>query len=409
MTRKEIEFPFGHEDMAGFLKNAWENGLLDEYSNNHFLIEALEGRITELQWKDQLINNDQFKLYLPTNGKDINYAIFSNNFIINLSSRLSLLQKTFGEKPIQEFVRNQLAAGKKEYDRDAFFQALSEIEILSFYAKRHRWTNAAYEPPISGGKTNPEASFQSEIECSKDGARKKVKINIEVKTPQFPNTPSNSTRVLIPGVLLTEKGKSDLSELSKAGDYKLLMPRVTKLIDFINSAVTKFDEYSDDEINLLYINWSYSDFPSNGFLEAWSLLTNEANGLLTHPSCAKKLNLRTPLSEEANKKISAVIVYSSSLEQLMFSDFTFSWVKSAIAGPHFRMFVIDEKLRNAEINDESTLLFNITGMNPDIPRDKEWQLLVNNAWDAQSGEDDKAADCALSHIALEIIEKNILT
>ena len=93
----------------------------------------------------------------------------------------------------------------------------------------------------------------------------------------------------------------------------------------------------------------------------------------------------------------------------MFSDFTFSWVKSAIAGPHFRMFVIDEKLRNAEINDESTLLFNITGMNPDIPRDKEWQLLVNNAWDAQSGEDDKAADCALSHIALEIIEKNILT
>lgn len=61
MTRKEIEFPFGHEDMAGFLKNAWENGLLDEYSNNHFLIEALEGRITELQWKDQLFNRRSAK------------------------------------------------------------------------------------------------------------------------------------------------------------------------------------------------------------------------------------------------------------------------------------------------------------------------------------------------------------
>ncbi len=123
MTRKEIEFPFGHENMADFLKMHGKNGLLDEYSNNHFLIEALEGRITELKWKDQLINNDQFKSYLPMNGKDINYAIFSNNFIINLSSRLSLLQKTFGEKPIQEFVRNQLAAGKKEYDRDAFFSS----------------------------------------------------------------------------------------------------------------------------------------------------------------------------------------------------------------------------------------------------------------------------------------------
>ena len=47
-----------------------------------------------------------------------------------------------------------------------------------------------------------------------------------------------------------------------------------KLKDFLNSASSKFSVPQSNEYNLLYINWSYCDFASNSFLEAWSLLTN---------------------------------------------------------------------------------------------------------------------------------------
>ena len=125
-------------------------------------------------------------------------------------------------------------------------------------------------------------------------------------------------------------------------------------------------------------NWSYSDFPSNSFLEAWSLLTNDFNGLLTHREIGPKLHLSEPLNPEAFSKITAIIVYTSSLDQLMFTDFRYVWQgTNPDVGQRFRMFVLDEKLRDAEISCNSKVLFTITGMRPSILEPKSWKLLFN--------------------------------
>ena len=409
MARKDLAFPINNDmGLVAFLRKVWKDGWLDEYSDKHFLIQALEGRVSKIQWEEQLINNNIAVMYAPIKNGTVDYNSFSRNFIINISQRLSILENTFGEKQIKNFICHQLAAGKQNYNRDQFFQALSEIEILSFYSERYKWTNPTYEPTIGRHGTNPEASFEAEFKCSNNGLSKKVRINIEVKTPKFPDVSFNKKRVIVPTVLLTEKGKTDLEELCKIFGYTLLLPRVTKLVDFINSAVSKFNDYSDNVINILYVNWSYSDFPSNGFLEAWSILTNEVNGLLTCPDCVKLLNLSHPLSEEVKRKITAVVVYTSSLEQLMFSNFRYSWQRSPNVGPRFRMYVIDEKLRIAELEDSSSLLFKITGMNPDMPKDKEWRLLVNNGKNESTDFSDQANDCMVNMLALDIINKNIL-
>lgn len=56
------------------------------------------------------------------------------------------MSAVFGEEKIKKCIKNQLSAGKSSYDRDMFFQALSEIEILSFYCGRIKWTEALYAP-----------------------------------------------------------------------------------------------------------------------------------------------------------------------------------------------------------------------------------------------------------------------
>ena len=47
------------------------------------------------------------------------------------------------------------------------------------------------------------------------------------------------------------------------------MPRVQKLKDFLNSAADKFEPVDHvNHMNLLYINWSYSEFEEEGYQEA---------------------------------------------------------------------------------------------------------------------------------------------
>ena len=48
----------------------------------------------------------------------------------------------------------------------------------------------------------------------------------------------------------------------------------------------------------------------------------------------------------------------------MFSDLRFIWQRNGV-GPRFRMWVLDPKLREAELANQSDILLHITGMNPD--------------------------------------------
>lgn len=47
MKRFETKYPNEELDLAGALKKAWTAGWLDEFSDDHFLIKAIEERLSE--------------------------------------------------------------------------------------------------------------------------------------------------------------------------------------------------------------------------------------------------------------------------------------------------------------------------------------------------------------------------
>lgn len=365
MLRSKKPFPKNIDiEVCSYLKKIWEDGWLDDYSNDHFLIMAIENRLDKFSWEKQFLNNNNNSYYSTiSNDGVIKYESFSINFCMNFSNRLNGMANMFGEQKTKKFIIDQLSAGKENYNEDIFFQALSEIEILTFFHRGFNWTEIKYEPSIGKNGANPEAYFVGEICSNNSSSPLTVKANIEVKTPKFPCLQSRKEKFIIPTVLLSQTGISKLSKLCEENNVEMVLPRVNKLIDFINSASKKFCFPKTNEYNLLYINWSYSDFPSNAFLEAWNLLTNEYNGLLTHPEIASMLSLKEPISLDAYKKITAIIVYTSSIDQLMFSDFRHVWQRNRW-GCKFRMYVLDEQLRDDIVNKNYDLFFQLTSMNP---------------------------------------------
>ena len=363
--RRDTNFPIDSE-LCSYLKKAWDKGLFDEYSDEHFLIKAIENRLNHFVAIDQLINNNFNITGIIDENGNIDFDIFNLNFCINFSNKLNYLCETFGESSIERFITNQLSAGKKNYSEDTFFQALSEVSILSFFAAQRRWDNVSYEPRLlnTSSKKNPEASFCGLFTCDNNmnpdpKQEKKVKINVEVKSARFMHDSHQKERIAIPTVLLTPEGQNLVKKYCNTNDIKYLDPRILTLRDFINSAASKFNLPGENEYNLLYINWSFRDFSSNSFLEPWSLLTNEINGVLTHSEAAKSIDI----DSDALEKISAIIVYTESLEGLMFGDFRYVWQNNG-AGNRFRMWIIDNELRQLEEKGLSNILFYITGMRP---------------------------------------------
>ena len=404
--RNQRPFPIKGIDNNTYLKIAWEKGWLNDYSNDHFLIKAIENKLNDIDWKKQLISNNQVAYFSPLNiSGDIDYNSFMINFILNLSYSLEYMSKTFGEEKIKEFITNQLAAGKFNYNPNSFFQALSEIEILKFYCNRYEWDQALYEPPIGQNGSNPEASFSLLPSSERSLFPQGITVNIEVKTPGFHLLNDSDDRRVIPTILLNDEGRSKFAELCKLHDLKCVMPRITKIIDFLNSAAKKFNKPKENELNLLYINWSYSDFPSNSFLEAWSLLTNEINGVLNHPEIGMRLPFKEPLHKDVYEKISAIVVYTSSLDQLMFSDFRFSWQRNGIAGHRFRM-ILNENDYIGNITDKYTdALFQISGMNPDLPSDTKFKILFERNWSSKTSLNNQLDDCKFMCKAEQIVNK----
>lgn len=404
--RSDTQFPASCNDFIGFIRTAWEDGWLNDYSEDHFLIKCINNKLTGIEWESQLLFNNSTSISTPImTDEQVDYQSFAINFIVNLSAKLMGMSNVFEEEKIRKFVEDQLAAGKSSYDRDKFFQALSEVEILSFYCGRADWTEALYEPPTGVNGSNPEARF---VFCD-DVTNISTTINIEVKTPKFPLIVKHRERTTIPTILLSDIGRKNIQKLCEDNSSKCIMPRVTKLVQFINSAANKFKKPKENEYNLLYINWSYSDFPSNGFLEAWSLLTNDKNGILTHPEIGTNLPFDSPICNEAYEKITAVIVYTSSLDQLMFSDFRYSWQGSPNVGPRFRMFVLDKQLRKRELANKSNILSKITGMRPSILEPDKWRVLFDHNWTEDTTIEAKADDCNFSMKAFNIVNNNFLT
>ncbi len=360
--RKDTPFPMKSTLMTEFLEKAWNDGWLDAFSDEHFLIRALEGRLQNFVGMSQLTQNN-LAMFCPTkpNG-DLDLVSFCNNFCINLSMKLAGMSNAFGEDAIKHFIVDQLSAGKQHhYKEDAFLQALSEISILSFWLSICHWNQAIYEPPVKVGSNNknPEASFIRSL-TQPDGKTSIIaKINVEVKSPAFPHNNHINEKILIPSVLLTEQGRAQVQAFCQDNGVTYLPPRVKKLVDFINSATEKFEVPTKNELNLLYINWTYRDYPSNSFLEAASLLSNPFNGLLYYPDIAQQMGV----SPEAFKKISAIIVYTESLEGVMFTDYRHIWQRHS-AGPRFRIYALEQNIKQDIYENSREFVFQMTGMNP---------------------------------------------
>lgn len=369
--RHDIISPLKDDLFCGFLNKLWNDGWLDSYSDNHFLIRAMNNNIDSFAGRTQLeANNANLFNY----GKKIGY-----NFAVNFSNKLSHLYNVFGEDEIRKFVIDQLSAGKDNYDEDQFFRALSEVEVLQFYSTFVYSANkiCRYEPSLGENGRNPEARFIYD---------EKITVDIEMKTPGFSND-NKREKMLLPTVLINENGRKTIHELCSLHDYECKLPRARKIVDFINSASSKFEApTSANHLNLLYINWSYSEFPSRGYLEAYSILYNDLTGFINH----KEIGLKFGIKEEAYTNISAIIVYTSSLNNLITQDFRYLWST--------RNFAI------VPLNVDITLLAKITQMNYHNNKFPPYLLSTSNA----RSYDEQIEEAVLSTKVIQILKKDFI-
>ena len=114
MERHETKFPKNADNFLNvYLKELWENGLLDNYPEEHFLIKAIEGDIECFHWLNQFVNNNVPSMYTPINLYGMDYNSFTRNFLINFSQKLKCLSKNFGSKKFDKFIKEQMAANGK--------------------------------------------------------------------------------------------------------------------------------------------------------------------------------------------------------------------------------------------------------------------------------------------------------
>ena len=140
MKRSDTQSPCTKNIMCGYINEIWKNGGLDNFSEEHFLIQAMYNNVSKFKGYEQLSNNNANFFNFDNN--------FGLNFTINLSNKLEFLNKIFGQVNIKNFIEDQLSAGKNNYNEDQFFRALSEIEVLKYYCSfgPSQLSKAIYEP-----------------------------------------------------------------------------------------------------------------------------------------------------------------------------------------------------------------------------------------------------------------------
>lgn len=288
-------------DFLEIIRNFWETGVLDDYSEDHFLIRAINNDVSYFR-----------HFFLRKHITDIDPSTFPWHFIVNLDGKIKNFMNCFGSVKIENFFKNQFAAGKSNYDENQFFEALSEFHVLSFFANFGPAVlkEAIYEPRLGESDKNPEARFIYANDTV---------LDIEIKTPNFPER-NLLENIVIPACLLNNDGRKSLSDFCKINGISCHLPRILKIKDFMNYAGDKFAEISsENHINLLVINWTSTDLLETGLFEPTTLLCNPANGLFRNKDVALNLGI----SEAALRKISAIFFYMLPEGCLFFNDFRY--------------------------------------------------------------------------------------
>ncbi|WP_256972947.1 hypothetical protein [Clostridium botulinum] len=343
-----------NNEFLKYLIDINKKGWLDEFSDNHFIIKAINGEMDYFNKYRNLTKRSMYYSYTEDNN--------CTNFILNFFPKFQYFCNHFKEKDCEEFVKNQLSAGKSNYMEEQFFRAMSEINIINFlisFGPAHL-IDSIYEPKLGINGSNPEARL-----VYSNG----ITVDVEVKTPGFNKKISgNEKGIIIPTFLLEENEKEELKKICNLNDFKFILPRVGKLKDYINSAGKKFQRPKDkNHVNLLFINWTYTDVEERGYLEPYSLLYNNLNGILKN----KEMALEIGIDKDALEKISAIIVYQDSFDSIIFGDFRYAW-----NGYKFRMLpnmLIDNNLIDVDTIKE------VTRMNPPKFPDElmPYEIIVN--------------------------------
>jgi len=317
MKRSNLKFPFEDDIFCDALKRIWKAGWLDEFSESHFLICAINGRLPDFRTKDQM-NAVSPGLYFDCDT--------SLNFVNNFSQRLQRFIFLCGTDNAEHFIRNQLSAGKDNYSEDQFFEAIHEIHVLSYFTS-YGIPRVDYEPALGGssGKKNPEYRIRNRFAIPSTDPEKPLiptddyTLDVEVKSiVGHLDAKINWESPFITPILPIEYSKRDplFAYCSELG-FQVELPNIIHLRDFLNDTANKFElPTGENHFNILYLNWTHREIPLLNFMEPLSLLDNERNGLLRH----KEVGLKFGISEDVFKKISAIFIYSYPKQALIFND-----------------------------------------------------------------------------------------
>ncbi|SKC80026.1 hypothetical protein [Maledivibacter halophilus] len=331
--------------LTEYIYSLYDNGFMQDYSKNHFLIRAMKGEVDIIKEYEHLLSRSFINNCTPD---------FSSTFLMNFSNKLRRCAGVFSEEKIIDFVKNQLSAGKKNYREPTFFEALSEINVLFYFCNFiGKIKESYYEPKqgINGG--NPEARFIFQND---------VIMDIEVKKANFSNSIDpleGENGAIKPNIALNQSTKNELKQFCLENKLQLVFPRVSKLGGFIKSASSKFQiPTTNKHFNLLFINWTYTDFPECGVNEPMSIFINTENGLFNNNNALKLIKHRDGtdiFNRNDLDKISAVILYRDTLETLLSGDFRFHFKEQT-----FRFAI--NRINNEKLDFK--MLSDLLGMNP---------------------------------------------
>ena len=305
--------------MQTYFNQLQSKNYLKDYSNNHFIIRAIMDDKEEIkarlsQFQPIPINNISFTgpgnpVISQQRGL---FDCSPDNFTLNSAKVIEFLHNFFGSA-FDGFIREQLAAGKKNYTDEKFFQAMSEVHLLSFLATCvGKVKNKIYEPRIGNNGKNPEACFEFD-----NG----TKINIEVKTPDYSQCLHRGCSKWIQPAVAYERSYLRLSSVVKRAGYALINPSINKTKDFINSACEKFLPVNNTrEFNILAINYYGHPWGDMAIVGGYCSLMNETTGILCSKKTREKLNISKDIS-----RISAFILYQCTADTLLTSDIRYSW------------------------------------------------------------------------------------
>ena len=345
-----------------WLEEFAQEGYFDDFSEDHFIKRILR-EDGDLPDKFQ---TEIFQICKRDNSNRVKIDAIS--FYASFSARLSNMLNLFDENDIKKFVEAQLSAGKDKYNEDTFFQAISEITCINYVANIVPESNDIYVEyePTTNGKKNPEARI-----ISGEKNLDKFRYDIEVKTPVFKGIQLDSNKKYLKvNIPLSDKNRDIVQGMADQYDYNVIWPNFYKIKDFINSAGSKFIEpTSVEDINILFINWTFINPKESKIMEPCALLMNEKNGLLRN----NKYHNIVGIDEDMLKKISAIVIYCDNYDSFMGQNLLnaiHSGLCKIIYNNQFCQFVdkskISNELRIQEVCEE------------DIKAFEEWGNLKSN-------------------------------